>query len=453
MRLQNDVMTDEPQLLLNDVISRVLAGRRDGIVRVEIPVEAVDALAWLHAQPWPDHVFLSSRDDGWTMAGAGVADLIESNSADELEAALLPRLDAAPSHIRYFGTMRFRPDESPQEEWQGFGRIRFVLPRVELIVQDGTTKLALNAMPGESVDDLKIEANRIMWESGVLGGSLPDIIGRQDLPDKHTWCEGVDSVLGTQRALDLGKVVLARRASYSFEKPLDPFVLLSRMQVSTQNCFHALVGLGQGTQDRTAFLSATPERLFRMEGGEVISEAVAGTRLRSRNEDLDRILRDELLHSAKDLREQKYVLDAVRKSLESLSDDLEVDENPSSFNHSKGRHLRSILKGRLKDSVSAIDLIHRLHPTPAVAGSPLAQALSEIKKHEPFDRGLYAGPIGWIGSDAAEFAVGIRSGLVEGNNLHLYSGAGIVEGSDPEDEWDEIEHKLDDFSQALGLLE
>ena len=82
----------------------------------------------------------------------------------------------------------------------------------------------------------------------------------------------------------------------------------------------------------------------------------------------------------------------------------------------------------------------------------MPSALSAIAHHEPFDRGLYAGPIGWIGRDDAEFAVGIRSGLVEGDHLHLYSGAGIVEGSDPEAEWDEIEHKLDGFSAALRAL-
>jgi menaquinone-specific isochorismate synthase len=77
--------------------------------------------------------------------------------------------------------------------------------------------------------------------------------------------------------------------------------------------------------------------------------------------------------------------------------------------------------------------------------------MSEIRRMEPFDRGWYAGPIGWIGAEGAEFAVGIRSGMVRGKKLSLYSGAGIVAGSTPEGEWAEIEQKISDFAAVLGL--
>jgi menaquinone-specific isochorismate synthase len=96
-------------------------------------------------------------------------------------------------------------------------------------------------------------------------------------------------------------------------------------------------------------------------------------------------------------------------------------------------------------------VLRALHPTPAVGGYPNGEALEEIRAFEPFDRGWYAGPIGWIGADAAEFAVGIRSGLVRGSRLALFSGAGIVEGSVPEDEWAEIEQKIGDFTGMFGF--
>jgi menaquinone-specific isochorismate synthase len=90
-----------------------------------------------------------------------------------------------------------------------------------------------------------------------------------------------------------------------------------------------------------------------------------------------------------------------------------------------------------------------LHPSPAVGGVPPGKALEYIREHEPFDRGWYAGPVGWIGPNSSEFAVAIRSGLVHDNTLSLYSGAGIVDGSTPEDEWNEIDTKL---SSALSAL-
>jgi menaquinone-specific isochorismate synthase len=100
--------------------------------------------------------------------------------------------------------------------------------------------------------------------------------------------------------------------------------------------------------------------------------------------------------------------------------------------------------------VTDAEVLRALHPTPAVGGYPGVEALEEIRALEPFDRGWYAGPVGWIGADAAEFAVGIRSGLVRGNTLALFSGAGIVAGSAPEGEWAEIEQKIGDFTRMFG---
>jgi menaquinone-specific isochorismate synthase len=96
------------------------------------------------------------------------------------------------------------------------------------------------------------------------------------------------------------------------------------------------------------------------------------------------------------------------------------------------RHLISKVRGTLREGVTDAEVLQALHPTPAVGGYPRAEALEEILALEPFDRGWYAGPVGWIGADASEFAVGIRSGLVRGNRLVLFSGAGIVAGSVPE---------------------
>jgi menaquinone-specific isochorismate synthase len=92
-----------------------------------------------------------------------------------------------------------------------------------------------------------------------------------------------------------------------------------------------------------------------------------------------------------------------------------------------------------------------LHPTPAVGGYPTSAALTAIRDLEPFDRGWYAGPVGWVGSRGAEFAVALRCGLVRGSSLSLYSGAGIVEGSHPAEEWNEIEQKISDFIRIFGL--
>ena len=242
----------------------------------------------------------------------------------------------------------------------------------------------------------------------------------------------------------LQKVVLARRARFLFEEAVDPFALLRRLEAATPRCFHALVEAAgpEGGAGGAAFLTATPERLFRLDGRALQTEAVAGTRPRAASDAADDRLRDELLGSEKDRREHGFVRDRIAAALAPLTVALDVDGDASAMTLARGRHLYTGVRGTLAGGVGALDVLRALHPTPAVGGTPTDLALDAIDRLEPFDRGLYAGPVGWVGRDgagreAAEVAVGIRSGLVEGRTLSLYSGAGIVVGSDPAAEWAE----------------
>jgi menaquinone-specific isochorismate synthase len=132
---------------------------------------------------------------------------------------------------------------------------------------------------------------------------------------------------------------------------------------------------------------------------------------------------------------------------------LEVDVKASLLRLANKQHLFSQVTADLLDDVSDGELVDRLHPTPAVGGYPTENALDEIRRLESFQRGWYAAPVGWIGADEAEFAVAIRSGVVQAERLTLYSGAGIVPGSTAAAEWDEIEQKISDFLSLLKRAE
>ena len=164
----------------------------------------------------------------------------------------------------------------------------------------------------------------------------------------------------------------------------------------------------------------------------------------------DQALSNELTASDKDLREHQYVVDAIHKTLEQFCSLLVVDEKPCVLKLTRCQHLITTFRGRLRKGVKDSDLLENLHPTPAVGGYPTDRALQDIARLELFDRGWYAGPVGWIAKDAAQFVVGIRSGLTEGRRLHLFSGAGIVDGSVPKKEWEEIENKIGDFVALLA---
>ena len=159
------------------------------------------------------------------------------------------------------------------------------------------------------------------------------------------------------------------------------------------------------------------------------------------------------MHSDKDLREHRFVVQGIRETLTPLCQRLAIGDEISILRLAQCQHLASYLEGTLGNGVSDADILHHLQPTPAVGGYPTGAALEEIDRLEHFDRGWYAGPIGWVSHDTTEFAVAIRSGLVEGSKLYLYSGAGIVEGSTADEEWNEIENKIGDFIKVLTPIQ
>ena len=435
-----------PEALRARVIdgARQALSRSDGrVVRAEVPVNGVAPLAWLAAQPAGWRFFWEGRGEAGAHAAAGETLVVEADDLGTVATALAPHLEALPEGARYYGYGRFEPQSPPDAAWGPFGRVRFVLPRFELRADGDTAFLAVHLNPG---DDVEAVVDLLAVSEEAQPSALPSVRRREDAPGADGWHAAVTWALRQFEEGALDKVVLARRTRLFFDAPLDPFALLARLQPATPGCYHVLVGAGAGT-----FVSATPERLFRLEGQNVETEAVAGTRPRTGEEAADRRLHDALLGSEKDRREHAFVADAIAEALAPLTEHLDRDEALSTLTGAGVRHLYTRLRGLLRDGASALDVLAMLHPTPAVAGTPMAGAQAAIRTREPFDRGLYAGPVGWIGRDAAEFAVGIRSGLVHEGGLDLYSGAGIVTGSDPEAERAEIEHKLGAFLRVLGL--
>lgn len=451
---------DRTRLLLRERVDRALSGVAEitgapRVERVEVPAGRVDPVRWLFVQEALPRMYWSGRDDGPEVAVAGSADLIYGGPEDygSLQGRLsaVPELAAGDPRIRYYGGLRFDPGTLPADEWRAFGAFRFVLPRFELVVEGEEATLVCNLfLPrdaghrGEILEQIDLLP---MPEADTEAPELPLPVSRTDTPDYEGWKRNVEWSLSAFAGTSLEKVVLARRAEFEFAGEPDATALFERLKAVTPGCSYFYVEPEAGA----AFIGASPERLFRREGPVVRSEAVAGTRPRSDSAEADAGLRDELLGSEKDLAEHGYVRRSIRETLAALCESLEVDEATSEMKLARGRHLVSRMRGVLREGVGDADLLRALHPTPAVGGYPKAGALAAIPALEPFDRGLYAGPVGWIGGAGAEFAVGIRSGLVRGERVALFSGAGIVAGSTPEGEWAEIEQKIGDFTKVFGL--
>ena len=447
---------------LAEKVSRVLFGGADvgtgtdkRIVRLTVPLEETDPLSWLREQQLYPRTYWLSRD-GLEVASVGVADL-QAGGPKKGPATLHKRLElldgVEDTDVRYYGGFRFDPSAETDENWRPFGPYRFVLPRFELLRDGEVSELACSlVLPRDAAKSAgilgRIEDLATPWELAGGGSSfLPPLISRADSPGWSGWKKNVEEALEDFSGEMLDKVVLARRADFGFDGDLDALRLMEGLREATPGCFRFYVEPEEGV----SFVGASPERLFRREGRNILSEAVAGTRPRGASEADDEELREELLGSEKDLSEHAYVRRSISETLGPLCEEVEADEELSEMKLARGRHLVSRVRGTLREGVTDADILQSLHPTPAVGGQPKSAALEKIRALEPFDRGWYAGPVGWIGSGGAEFAVGIRSGLVRGSTLQLFSGAGIVAGSVPEREWAEIEQKIGDFTRMFGL--
>ncbi len=442
-----------PPAGLREIVRRECSrGGPPGIVRVETVIPRIDALAWLRAQEAGTvRFYWADRDGEHEVAGTGVADVVtggESNAVDSLFEQLRARLETVRTAARYFGGMRFNGECAADAAWRYFGGYRFVLPLFELRQRGSDSVLACQWLRcSANVDTLMREVDALVFPETAAACVHPDGAARDDLPDRAGWDAAVAGSLALVSAGALDKVVLARKSTFAFATELDSLACLQALLPAAECCYRFCFVLSAGR----AFLGASPERLYRRDGRQIVCDAIAGTRTRGDGVSLDRQLERDLMGNDKERREQDYVVRGIRESLAPLCGSLNAAADPSVVKLRQCQHLMSTFEGVLRDGVGDAELLKALHPTPAVGGYPTDRALREIEEKEPFDRGWYAGPVGWVGRDDAEFAVAIRSGLVDGATLSVFAGAGIVAGSVPGDEWEELDYKISHFTQALNL--
>lgn len=422
-------------------------------LRVEVPVAYTDALAWLRAQQADTRIYWAGREHRVQIAGLGAADVISAHNGniESVFAELQRDMASAHPNLRYYGGMAFDPSRKTSEEWLPFGSYRFTLPQFQLENHGTHSYLVCNVLlrtrgDWDRVSGAVLEGlDAIVFPEDTKPGILAPPVTRTDIPDPNGWTACVQEALKAIAEEYVRKVVLARRSVFMFDIPPDPLALLTRIVARTAATYQFYFQPEAGT----AFLGATPEQLYNRHGRHVETEALAGTRPRGATSAEDATLAREFLSSGKDRREHGFVVQAIRETLDGLCRSVYTNPEVSVLKLPRCQHLMCPIEGILQADVSDALIMKALHPSPAVGGTPTAKALEYIREHEPFDRGWYAGPVGWVGPESGQFAVAIRSGLVHGNILSLYSGAGIVDGSSPDAEWDEIDTKL---SNALSAL-
>lgn len=439
---------------LRKIAERNFHGDLPHILQFKAKIPYLDPLKWLSLQEDDTRFYFRGRDTNAQdieTAGFGVADNIYSlethdytSTFDHMRKYLTPDYP----DIKYYGGFSFAPDHI-DSDWKPFGTCRFFIPRFQLIITKNDTYLVCHVIPNkespEHIEEIITQLKQMNFIGPKDFTSPGNPISRIDYPNHEQWLKTLTHVITEINNSQYMKAVLARKVELLFERKLDPVSFLALLKQTSSRRYDFLFQF----DGKTTFLGSSPEQLYKRNGRYIESEAIAGTRPRGKNKQEDAHLVEELMNSNKDQREHDFVIDAIEQALRPLCLSLEVDTNKSLLTLNEGIHLITLVKGKLKPGITDEMLIGTLHPTPAVGGCPLEKALAVIRECEPFKRGWYAGVIGAVGYESADFAVGLRSALVKDNQLALFSGVGIVQGSIPEDEWKEMDDKIINFMNII----
>lgn len=444
--------------------------RRPQLVSISLEVDSLDPLAVLGSIFESDerHFYVERPAEHLAIAGAEAVleftasgpDRFESCQAfvdDVLANAIIVGDQGVPFAGPHFFTAFSFFDEVASDE--AFPSASVFVPRWQVATKGKRTVAVANLIVAEDTDVTAVAEK--VWRAHARFGkfsygeriftpseSSPRITMSEVSSAEH-YRESVQRMVKRIEAGEFEKIVLARAKDLVADAEMHPLRALHGLRGRYPECFAFSVANGHGQ----SFIGASPERLVRGYGGMLTTEALAGSAMRGATADEDDAIGKQLQGSGKDLREHRLVLDSILRRLQPLGLQLSHPDKPELRKLANVQHLLTPIKTALPVGVRLLDVISRLHPTPAVGGVPRESALAGIRASEQFSRGLYAGAVGWVDSRGnGEFFVGLRSALIDGRKARLYAGAGIVEGSKPEQELAETELKFKAMEEALFEL-
>ena len=368
------------------------------------------------------------------VAGRGVALRVPLSKADATLAAIEvdDEVGVPGTGAVAFGALPFRADPSAA----------LVVPAVVWGRADDGTRWVTTIAPGDAP---VADAADLCSMAAPPAAPLPGQITVRPVKPAAWWCELVaraTTAMGRAGPDGLRKVVLAREVLVDADVPFDRAAVLARLRAAYPGCFLFHVD---------GFLGASPELLVGRGGDVVRAQPMAGTAPRGGDPATDARLGAGLLASPTYRQEHQITIDMVHDTLLPWCSYLDYEAEPSVVAVANVQHLATLVEGRLSQPApSILELVAALHPTPAVNGLPRDLAQAWIAEHEGFDRGRYAGTVGWVDARGnGTWAVSIRCAEVQGTQARLYAGNGIVADSDPDTELAETQIKLQAVLSAL----
>ncbi|HEX2860075.1 MAG TPA: chorismate-binding protein, partial [Lacunisphaera sp.] len=371
---------------LAQCVAAARAAGRPQLVSISMAVENLDPLAVLESifEPGEPHFYAERPAHGFSVAGAEAAvdftasgegrfvearAFIERTLADAIAVGPLAEPFAGP---HFFFAAGFANETAPQE---AFPALRVFVPRWQVArMGDSTIAVANVLLAADAPVDL---VTAKIWKAHAKFGAFDySRAQRKDRPSAPKRVEEIGGVGSYLRAVtgaleeiergDYAKVVLARALKYTTAEEFHPMGVLNHLRQRYPDCYSFSVANGRGQ----SFIGASPERLVRVAGGRMHTTALAGSAPRGDSASEDAALAQGLLHSEKDLREHRLVLDSIVDRLADLGLALEHAAHPRLLGLANVHHLHTPISANLPAGAHIIDLVARLHPTPAVGGAP-----------------------------------------------------------------------------------
>jgi len=427
----------------------VLQQKKQGLFSIALEAPVPSPVSPTQAQsPW---VYWHRPAEGRKLIGLGQAAMLIAEGDDrfiQLQAryeALQPdwthiSQGKVKSQPRAFLGYGFEPHQSPHPMWKHYPASQLFIPGL-LIEWQGKHCTLTFTCQADKVGDVNLVIDR--WLGMVLQVASSDTAVAQspqslqlmqNEPCESSWLDRVERAKRFIEAGRMKKVVLSRRISARADQGISLVNVFPVLQHKYANCTLLAMNFGGAS-----LIAATPERLFKVRSGNVTVDALAGT-----------VAADDA-SPRRDMQQYEHlpVVTAIEQALAPLCEQLEFNRQSKRMLLGNLQHLWTPVKGRLKHNVSLFQLLHDLHPTPAVGGVPTATACAWISQQESW-RGWYTGGFGWIGDNReGDLAVLLRCALVDGRDAELFAGAGITSVSNPADELNETWMK---FEVMLGAL-
>ena len=369
----------------------------------------------------------------------------------------IPESTARAPRVRYYGGFSFRPDHVAAGVWQDFPGWLFHVPVFELEGEgsgDAWLRVRTLVEPGagqETFVRLRHRAEALRAELTALSDGLPraavPVAGRGGATDRTSWEDAVRTSLDAIRSGRVSKAVLARTLDIELDGGVDPIDLVSHLWSVNRGSYVFFFEPIPGS----AIVGAAPETVATLRDGVFHATAVAGSIRRGETAREQAELAARLLASEKDRVEQRIALDDMVARLGTVAHQIRTDPQPHVLTLARIQHLETEIRASVPPNVGILDLLRLLHPTPTVCGLPRDSAMAFLGEEEPFERGWYAGPVGFFDAEGnGIFVPALRMGVATGSGWRLFAGAGLVEGSVPALEWEETAIKFEPMLEALA---